>query len=338
MAGPCIGCDAKPSPRFRLAAALLLALGLTACGGTAGGPVVGDALCSLRNQPRAGWRSLPPLQPARVAALTARGLPEPVVVLADTIGALTPLEALLDAEARPDGAVDFLLARQSLAETVLLATLDVQSTLALIECEGERADQLLVHVERIQARRERTLSIAAVAFGGATAVVTGGLSIAGLGRAADIAGIVGGSAEGIAAGALFFGSPTGRLRISQNLFEEVARQPEHALIFPPRVWRYLTRRPAPGEPNIIDELFADWRANGLVPADPTDQGMTALTSQDGVYDAEALERRDAIFDQLDARVALMNRDLRYLLEEVVARPPPRFRAGQRARVAGRLTR
>ncbi len=300
--------------------------------------MVGDALCSVRNQPRTGWRVLPAIDLARIEALVARGVERETAVMADTIGALDAYERLIEAERRPDGAVDFLLSRQRLTETVLLATLDVQATLAIIDCEGERADQLLSHVERIQARRDRNLSMLAVAVGSMTAVATGGLSLAGLGRASDVVGIVGGMAEGLVAGSLLFGSPTGQLRLSQNMIEELARQPERALIFPPRVWRYLTRRPMPGEANIIDEMFADWRTNQLLGSEPNDPTLMQLISPDGIYDAEDLNRREVIFDQLDARVALMQRDLRAFLEDVVARPAPRASAQMRARVERRITR
>jgi len=70
-------------------------------------------------------------------------------------------------------------------------------------------------------------------------------------------------------------------------------------------------------------------------ADPAEPTSIARISQDGAYDAEALKRRDAIFDQLDARVALLNRDLP---EEVAARPPPRFSPGLRAPMAVRMAR
>ncbi len=318
--------------------ALALSLGLAGCGSFGSPPAVADTACGLRNQPRSNARPLPPSQPARVAALGAHGFSQPALIAADTIGALEALEALLRAETRRDGAVDYLLARHALSDAVLLSSLDVQAILANIACEGERADQLQVNIERIQARRERNLSFAAVALGGISAALSGGLSLGGLGTAADIAGLVGGVAEAGTAGALLFGGASGRLRLSQNLFPELLRQPEHSAYFPPRVWRYLTRRPAPGAPNIIDELFADWRANGLLGTGPDDPATALLMSDDGLYDADDLGRREAIYDQLDARVALMNRDLRALLDEVVARPLPQFGTLGSARMAARSAR
>lgn len=68
---------------------------------------------------------------------------------------------------------------------------------------------------------------------------------------------------------------------------------------------------------------------------PGGADVDRLISQNGVYEAQALERRDAIFDQLDARVALLNRDLP---EEVSARPPPRFSPGLRAPMAIHMAR
>ena len=150
--------------------------------------------------------------------------------------------------------------------------------------------------------------------------------------------MVGGSAAGVVAGSPLFGRPTGRLRLSQNMIEELARQPEHALIFPPGVWRHLTRRAAPGAANIFDELFTDWRASQMLGAEPDDPALTQLISPDGACDAYDLVRREVIIDQLDARVALMQRGRRAFLEDVVARPAPYAAPGVRARVARRVMR
>ena len=149
-----------------------------------------------------------------------------------------------------------------LARTLPAGAAGRATALAIIECEAGRAVTLLTQVERIQARRERNLSIAAVAFGAGT----GAFKAAGLAGVADIVNIIGGAAEGTSAGALFFPGPSGRLALNQNLMEEVWRQPRNSLIFPPQVWRHLTRRAAAGAPNIIDELSAEWRETGLLPA------------------------------------------------------------------------
>jgi len=110
------------------------------------------------------------------------------------------------------------------------------------------------------------------------------------------------------------------------------------LIFPPGVWCYLTRRAAPGAANIFDELATDWRASQLLGAEPDDPALTQLISPDGACDAYDLARREVIIDQLDARVALMQRGRRAFLEDVVARPAPYTAPGVRARVARRVMR
>jgi hypothetical protein len=207
---------------------------------------------------------------------------------------------------------------------MLLALLDVQATLATIDCEGERADQLRGQLQRNEARRARNLGLAGILIGAGTAAVTGGLSLAGSAAAGDTAGIIGGSTEAAVASMLLFGGGTGMLRTRANLLAEIHRQPAQSSLFPPTVWRYLTRRDAPGEPSIAEEIVAEWRAAGLLDAEGDDDPLFRPEARLSVDD---LERRDAMLDLTEARIALMSRDLRQLLEEVTGRPIPRYRRG-----------
>ena len=111
--------------------------------------------------------------------------------------------------------------------------------------------------------------------------------------------------------------------------EEVWRQPRNSLIFPPRVWRHLTPRAAAGAPNIIDELSAEWRETGLLPAEEEPRMMAQIIAPSSRCSTNDLERRAAIFNARGNRVALINRDLRFLLEKLMERPLPASMAARR---------
>lgn len=201
----------------------------------------------------------------------------------------------------------------------MLAILDVNATLGAIDCEGERGDQLRGQLQRREARRARNMGLAGILVGAATAAISGGLSLWGATNSGDIAGIVGGSLGAAIGGTLLYDPASGTLRSRTNLLAEIYRPPEHSALFPPTVWRYLTHRDTPGARNIVEEVMAEWRSAGLVDAD---DGEDELFAEVGSFSVNDLERRDAMLDLLEARVALMSRDLRALLEEVVARPLP----------------
>jgi hypothetical protein len=311
-------------------AGLCLAVALSACAGRQ----TPDTDISLNFCATRADRMAMPLNPARpgqAEALVARGLDPDMVETADVIGALGALEDMLAAERRADGGISLLLARQALHDRVLLAMLGVQTAFAALDCEDERGDRLRGQLQRIDARRTRNLGLANVLIGAATAVAAGGLSIGGLANASDIAGIIGGSAGAVAGGMVLFATTSGTLRTHTNLLDEVWRQPEESALFPPTVWRYLTRRDAPGQPNLADEIKQEWIDAGLV--DDEDGNHALVFSSDGVFTIDDLERRDAMLQLLEARVTLMSRDLRLLLEAIVARPAVAMPAARQARGA-----
>jgi hypothetical protein len=218
-----------------------------------------------------------------------------------------------------------LRVRQNVMDRVLLATLDVSSTLAEIDCEGERGDHLRGRLQRIENRRTRRLSLATIMVGAFTAAVSGGLGLAGA-AGGDLAAIVGGTTEASVASTLLLGPASGEpLHTRRNLLRDVWEGPADSLLFPRSVWRFLNRRPGgdPQRPTVAEDLRAEWRSDGRLgpPGSTEERGRVALLFGDGgTYTVDDLELRDATLDLLEASVALMSRDLRVLLEELLARP------------------
>jgi hypothetical protein len=302
----------------RAALALACALPLLGCGlGERRVTDVGDSFCASRL--RASVAHLPAPAPGEAERLLAAGFSAEAIETAEAIGVLGRMQALAETERRPGNGVPVILARQAVTDRVLLALLDVQATLATIDCEGERADQLRGQLQRNEARRARNLGLAGILIGASTAALTGGLSLAGSTAAGDTAGIIGGASEAGVASLLLFGSGSGMLRTRANLLAEIYRQPAQSSLFPPIVWRYLTRRDAPGETNIAEEIVAEWRGAGLLEEAEADD---PLFRPEARLTIDELERRDAMLDLTEARIALMSRDLRQLLEEVTSRPVP----------------
>jgi hypothetical protein len=302
----------------RAALALAGALLLAGCGlGERQVSDVGDSFCANRLRPSAV--ALPPPAAGQAERLAQAGFSAEVIRTAEAIGALDRMQALVETERRPGNGVPVILARQAVTDRVVLALLDVQAMLATIDCEGERADQLRGQLARNEARRARNLGLAGILVGAGTAALTGGLSLAGSAASANTAGIVGGSAEAGVASLLLFGGASGVLRSRSNLLAEVYRQPAQSTLFPATIWRYLTRRDAPGQPSIAEEIVAEWRSAGLLEEPEAEEPLFRPEARLAIED---LERRDAMLDLTEARIALMSRDLRQLLEEVTARPVP----------------
>jgi hypothetical protein len=331
------------SARAVLLAAPLLVGGCGTIGEQRGRPPQADAdrLCA----PRAGGRPAAPFDGGSLPTeafgaaserLAARGFSRAAIEIADVIGAASPLLRLgeLEAEGRRSIAAELqaLRLRQAVMDRIMLAMLDVSGTLAAIDCEGERGDQLRVRLQGIESRRARRLGLASIMVGALTAALSGGLSFAGAAAAGDAAAITGGVAEASVGASLLFGSASGAFRTERNLLREVWERPARSELFPPSVWRFLNRRPEgdPGRATVAEVVVGEWRAAELLGrGDPDEERSRAalLFGAGGTYGVEELEARDAMLDLLEASVALMSRDLRILLEELMERPAVRTGRG-----------
>ncbi|WP_207538773.1 hypothetical protein [Sabulicella rubraurantiaca] len=307
---------------LRAVLAICLLSGLLAgCAGARDTPgrALSDRLCAPRTA--APWTPeeqapfLPRAEFDRVATRMERlGLSRRGVEVAEVIGALPALERLEAAR----GEDSRFRARQAVVNRVLLASLDVAGLMAELDCEEERSDQLRERLQRVEARRARRLNLASIMIGAATAVATGGLSLAGAGTAGDIVGIVGGSAGAATAGSVLFGAPSGEFRTERNLLREVWEPPPRPAFIPPAAWRHLTR-PGDDGRSIAERLVAEWRADERLSGPQREARMRLLLGGGGAYTVEELELREGSLDLLEASVALMNQDLRLLLGELLAR-------------------
>ncbi len=293
----------------RAALALLLLAGCATAPEIRSG-IESERLCA---PPEAGpGASLPPVAPLATVEAVATRLGKPVlaVLMADTLGLLPELDAI--ARPRPGlaGEVARLRRRQLLQDRLMLAMLEAAGTMAAIDCEGERGDQLRGLLQAREDRRNRRLSIASIALGAATATVTGGLSLAGAATAADIAAIAGGTGEAAAGAGLLFTREEAELRHSRNLLAELDGQEGRHL--PALVRRHLLRE-RPDGPPLATRILAQWESGPLAGEDGAATRALVL-AEGGRYGVGELSARDAMLDLLEAQVALMNRELRLLLD------------------------
>lgn len=303
----------------RVSAWLLAAAALVGCAG-------GEARVLRAPSERLCARLQPVMAPERAPMpdvefrLRTAGFSPQAIAAAQATGAAPALVGL--AELRTRDTVAPLRLHREVSNAIMLGMLDVASTVAEIDCEGERGDQLRGQLQAVLDRRTRQLGIASIMMGATTAALTGGLSLAGAANAGNIAGIAGGGGEAGLALSLVFGEAEGELITSRNLLAEVWARPARPVLLPRSVWRYLTQ-PDPDGSTRLDRLHAEWRTPELLgePDSETERRRAALLfGPGGRFTPAELEIRDAMLDLLEASVALMNQDLRALLLEVAARP------------------
>jgi hypothetical protein len=278
-------------------------------------------LCAQRDEVPVA-RPAASLRAVSVQRLAAAGFPRPAIEVAEAIEATDALLRLVELERTPRGETALLAARLRVSEIIMLSMLDLASTLAEIDCEGERGDQLQNRLQAAQDRLARRLGVAGILVGAGTAAATGGLSLAGAATAGSIAGIVGGAAEAGVGAALLMGSADATLRTPRNLLREVWEQPATPRLLPPSVWRYLTLSDGTA-PRRLDLLLSEWRGPDILgePGSQTERERAPLLlGEGGVYDVSLLGVRGSMFDLLEASVGLMHQDLRLLLGVLARRP------------------
>ncbi len=256
--------------------------------------------------------------------LAAIGYPARAAAIAGIIG-VDGLLLRLDALSPRDDGLDALRVRQRAIERILLAMMDVQSVLAEIACEQARGEQVRAGLEGLAGRRAQRYALAGIVVSAISAIASGGLAIARPeSNAANVVGIVGGTAEGTAGIAGLAEGEGEPFETRRNMLRDVWAGSGDTQLFPASVWRFLNRAESGDAPGVSvrTELLSVWRADERLddPQSREDaQRIALLFGEGGRYTPELLQLREALLDLLQARVWLMSQDLDALLREVVKR-------------------
>lgn len=231
--------------------------------------------------------------------------------------------AHLEIQRAPPG--DIERARRKLTTRLDLAGMEVSSTVAEIECEVQRADEVQDRLKQVQTARSTTQTILGVIFGGFANILSGGLSIATGGDAGNIASVAGGALE------VLFGTSANFTKVRQefshphNHLQAFWDGPgKERQYFSPAVWRFLTEpniRDAEGH-SLRDVLVSTWEEEGRLGKPGSEEEKrrkVLLFGEGGEYDSDDLHVREAMLQQLESSVQLMHQDLETLFREVLLR-------------------
>lgn len=213
---------------------------------------------------------------------------------------------------------------QQILDRISLASFDVMSTIAEIDCEEKRADHVAAGLMEVrQDKQEQGLFLALIGDA-LIGVVGGSLSLAGKATAASANAILGGVlATGIGGAATVFFSVEHEFIHERNHFRDIWHAEESSVLFPDSVWQYLTM-PMEPEGTIREELLRRWGHEGrfgkLEPKER--QGRETLYFGDGgIYGIRDLRTRAEMLDHVKSAVLRMEQDLNVLLYEVVSLGP-----------------
>ena len=215
--------------------------------------------------------------------------------------------------------------RRKLLRRLQFASLEVSGLVSEIECEVQRADQVQDHLKDIQSTRTTSQTILGVIFGGLANILSGGIGMAtGAGDAGNIASTTGGALE------VLFGTSANFTKVRQefshphNHLAAIWDGSPKSELFSRAGWRFLTE--SDGQDleghSLRDVMLQTWREGGRLGAPGSareKERMELLFGAGGVYDSEQLHVREAMLQQFESSIQLMDQDLETLLREVLIR-------------------
>jgi hypothetical protein len=212
--------------------------------------------------------------------------------------------------------------RQKMVYRVSVASLEVASVESELDCELERAHQVADYLLGKKGNREKKLTVGAIVVTAAGAVLTGLL------KSKDYAADRIGIASGLIGAGLGVMALTGDKKVAfehpENALADIWHQPEVSKIFPPHIWYFLTTAKSDTLKNssLRARLIGDWqRLDQLPPNSKMEELQEAANlyfGTGGIYNADQLNNRADMLDQLIAAINLLTQDLRLLLRETEA--------------------
>lgn len=212
-----------------------------------------------------------------------------------------------------------LALRQKIVEKITLSNLEVSASLAYIDCEGERTDQLRDRLQRHETKRIEQLTLASIIVGAGTVVTAGALAVGGAATAGNIVSIVGGTSEAGLSVYAFRNREIGEINHQTNMLKEVWDGPGDQSHFPQVVWRYLNSPTNTDSKTTVRESLKDeWRSHELLGKPDSEiqqRRMVQMFSDGSEYTLDDLRAREGMQDLLEARISMFNQRLARLLRE-----------------------
>jgi hypothetical protein len=194
---------------------------------------------------------------------------------------------------------------------LLVASTEISSLVAELDCEGERADQLATYLDQ---RRIRYLTLLSIVAGAATTVVTALLTDE---NAEKIVGIGGGLVSaGLGGVAAFSSNRSVPFAHKRNLLTDIWSQTEQSSMYSPFIWYVLNEKlfSNSGQISIRHNIRQRWQEYVL--QDATDEQQQLYFGPGGPYQSDDLHARSNMLNQLQASILSINQDLQSLLSNL----------------------
>lgn len=234
------------------------------------------------------------------------------LLMMNALGLLPQLRELVGLEG--DSSQAALLRRlqvgQQLQSRLLLATTEIASLAAELDCEGERAEQLAYYLDQRDIRRVRNLTILSIVAGAVTTVATALIkpqtpnTVIGIGGGVLSAGL-----GGLAA---FSSDRRVPLVHRRNLLTDIWNQSGTSTIYPSFIWYVLNEKAFSNSTSFTIAHNIRERWSGYILAGAETEGESLYFGSGGQYTADELHTRANMLNQLQSSVRSLSQDLQSL--------------------------
>lgn len=239
------------------------------------------------------------------------------LLLANASGSLFLLQDLVHLQENKsedeDSLVYALVKRQQIFNKLLLASTELASIAAELDCESERAKQLADYLDQINDSRIQRLTIVSVITGAITAIIT---SVSNNRSTQVSVGVNGSIVSAIFGGLAVFSSKKNIiLKHDRNLLSEIWNEPKYSSIYPPFIWFVLNTKEFNngGTTTIVRSLKDRWIEEGLVDVSKKNNKISLFFSSGGKYRSNDLHTRTSMINQLKAEIRSINQNLQSLM-------------------------
>ncbi|BDD04024.1 hypothetical protein [Aureibacter tunicatorum] len=208
-------------------------------------------------------------------------------------------------------------AYQKILHKINITNLEISSYASIMDCEEERAEQIASSLQDIDAKRETFLTVSAIVIGALGSVLT--IAFIDQGNTNDYIGFGTGIIEATLGFMILKKGKSIDFNHLDNPLTDIWNQPKVSTYYPPSIWFFLTDSNSFGAPNMsmASELANRWADFSELNNHENISTKELLFGSGGAYNADDLELRASMLDQLESTINLMKQDLEVLSQELL---------------------
>lgn len=265
----------------------------------------------------------PPLHQLELDKILASKVSRKSLHIANAIGIMDQLTRYTrskeDNKISTEGKLDIINLKLDIFQKINNASLMVSAVSSEMDCEEERTSQIANFLEGKQSDLESKLTIGAIVVGASGAIATGGTIDNE--RLSNSIGIGTGIAEASLGLLMLFNKRKIDFYHERNALKDVWLGAETSSIFPPFIWYYLNYADpkTPEIKSVRQQIIEKWKNFGQIEEENDDdkQQLDKLYfGKGGKYNADQLNNRADMYDQVESHINLLKQELMALSLEI----------------------